>query len=350
MSAGEARSMADAVRRLAEGRALGRDEAEAAFADLLEGRAGEALAAAFLMGMRVRGETAEELAGCARSMRRHAVRIHSRHTRLVDTCGTGGDGCSSANVSTLAALVVAGAGVAVAKHGNRSVSSRCGSADLLETLGVSVDLEPEQARRCLDECGIGFLFAPRFHPAMKNAAPVRRALGVPTVLNLLGPLSNPGGATRQLVGVYDPRWLRPFAETLRDAGVEAAWVVHGEGMDELSPGAPSRVVELNGSQIRELEVDPRLAGIAPVAAADLRVEGIEGSASVARDVLEGREGPVLEAVALNGGAALLVAGEEPDLAAGVRRARRLLREGAARAALDRLVSASRAAAMQGGRS
>jgi anthranilate phosphoribosyltransferase len=341
--------MGEAVRRLAEGTPLGREQAEAAFLDLLEGRADEALTAGFLMGMRVRGETADELSGCARAMRRHAVRIRSRRAPLLDTCGTGGDGRSTANVSTLAALVAAGAGVAVAKHGNRSVSSRCGSADLLEALGVSVDLAPEQALRCLDECGIGFLFAPRFHPAMRHAASVRRALGVRTILNLLGPLSNPAGATRQLVGVPDPRWLRPFAEALRDAGVEAAWVVHGEGLDELSPGGPSLVAELEGGQIREREVDPRRVGIAPAPAEALRVEGIEEGARVAREALEGREGPLLEAVALNGGAALLLAGVEPDLEAGVRRARRLLREGAARAALDRLVSASRAAAEGGGR-
>ncbi|MEE9217771.1 MAG: anthranilate phosphoribosyltransferase, partial [Acidobacteriota bacterium] len=237
-------ALQEAVRLLAERRNLSREQAEAAFVDLLQGRASEAQIAALLIGLRVKGETVDELAGCAGAMRRHAVRIRSRHPELMDTCGTGGDGRSTANVSTLAALVVAGAGMPVAKHGNRSISSRCGSADLLEALGVKIDLEPDRARRCLDETGIGFLFAPRFHPAMKHALPVRRALGVRTILNLLGPLSNPADITRQLIGVFDAAWLRPFAEVLHEAGLRSALIVHGNGMDELHPRERSRVAEL----------------------------------------------------------------------------------------------------------
>jgi anthranilate phosphoribosyltransferase len=337
-------ALLEAIRLLAERRDLSRAQAEAAFVDLLEGKAGEPQIAAFLMGLRSKGETVEELVGCATAMRRHAVQIRSRHAALIDTCGTGGDGRSTANISTLSALVVAGAGAAVAKHGNRSVSSQCGSADLLEALGVQVDLEPDEVRRCLDETGIGFLFAPRFHPAMRHAVPVRRALGVRTILNLLGPLSNPAGATLQMVGVFDPSWLRTFAEVLREIGVQGALVVHGGGMDELDPLGPSQVVELRGGQIREYTLDPGRAGISGTVAGDLRVSGVEESARVARAVLEGGGGLVLEAVALNAGAALSLAGLAEDVRAGVALARRLLREGAARAALERLARASRGAA------
>ncbi len=337
-----------AVERLSHGRDLSREQAESAFVDLLEGRAGEAHIAALLMGLRVKGESVDELLGCAAAMRRHATSIRSRHRTLIDTCGTGGDGRSTANISTLAALVVAGAGAPVAKHGNRSVSSRCGSADLLEALGVSVDLPPEQVRRCLDEIGIGFLFAPRFHPAMRHALPVRRALGVRTILNLLGPLSNPAGATRQILGVFDPRWLRPFAEVLREVGVESALVVHGNGMDELDPSAPSQVAELRDGRIREYFLDPREAGVEPVDLDALRVSGAEESARVARSVLDDAPGAALEAVALNAGAALYVAGLAHDVAEGVRKARAALRDGAARRALERLVDASRSAAAGAG--
>lgn len=334
-------ALLEAVQALAEGRRLDRRAAESAFVDLLEGRAGEAQIAALLMGLRVGGETVEELLGCVAAMRRHAATIHSRHAELLDTCGTGGDGRSTANISTLSALVAAGAGAAVAKHGNRSVSSRCGSADLLEAMGVSVELDPRQVLRCLDETGIGFMFAPRFHPAMRHAVPVRRALGVRTILNLLGPLSNPAGADRQLVGVFDPRWLTPFAQVLRELGARAALVVHGGGMDELDPRAPSRVAELKNGEIREYTLEPEAEGIDTRAGGELGVSGVEESVRVAREVLDNKPGVALEAVVLNAGAALYVAGRAGRIRDGVQLARRAVSAGQAAAALERLARASR---------
>jgi anthranilate phosphoribosyltransferase len=333
-------ALLDALDALSAGRDLSREQAQTAFVDLLEGRASEAQIAGLLMGLRAKGETVQELVGCVTAMRRHARSIESRHEDLVDTCGTGGDGRSTANISTLAALVVAGAGVPVAKHGNRSVSSRCGSADLLEALGVRVDLEPQQVQRCLDEVGIGFMFAPQFHPAMRHALPVRRALGVRTILNLLGPLSNPAGATRQVCGVFDPKWLRPFAEVLREVGVKEALVVHGAGMDELDPGHRSRVAGLHEGEIHEYEIDPREAGIDGAVTGDLSVTGIEDSVRVARSVLEGETSLVSEAVSLNAGAALKVSGRVSDLSQGVCLARESLASGEARKALVRLIQAS----------
>ena len=335
-----AAALLEAVRLLSEGCNLSQDQAHAGFVDLLEGRATESQIAAFLMGLRTKGETVDELIGCVKAMRQHARSITSRHENLIDTCGTGGDGRSTANISTLAALVVAGAGVPVAKHGNRSVSSRCGSADVLEALGVKIDLEPDDVKHCLDEVGIGFMFAPKFHPAMRHALPVRRSLGVRTILNLLGPLSNPAGASKQICGVFDPRWLRPFAEVLLEVGVKEALIVHGAGMDELHPSERSRAASLTNGTIREYEIDPREAGIDSSAPGDLVVGGVAQSVSVARAVLAGKPGLVTEAVALNAGAALMISGRTEDLAQGVNLARQTLTSGAAKRALEGLVAAS----------
>ncbi len=333
-------ALLDAVRVLSEGRDLSREETHAGFVDLLEGRATESQIAAFLMGLRTKGETVDELVGCVKAMRQHARSISSRHENLLDTCGTGGDGRSTANISTLAALVAAGAGVPVAKHGNRSVSSRCGSADVLEALGVKIDLEPDAVKYCIDETGIGFMFAPKFHPAMRHALPVRKSLGVRTILNLVGPLSNPAGASRQICGVFDPRWLRPFAEVMLEVGVKEALIVHGAGMDELDPKDRSRAARLTSGAIKEYEIDPREAGIDASASGDLFVEGVAESVSVARAVLAGVPGLVTEAVALNAGAALMVSGRTEDLAQGVSLARETIASGAARQALEGLVTAS----------
>ncbi len=334
------RALLEAVRLLAEGRNLSREEAYAGFVDLLEGRATESQIAAFLMGLRTKGETVDELVGCVRAMRQHARSITTRHENLIDTCGTGGDGRSTANISTLAALVVAGAGVPVAKHGNRSVSSRCGSADVLEALGVKIDLEPDEVKHCIDEAGIGFMFAPKYHPAMRHALPVRKSLGVRTILNLLGPLSNPAGASRQICGVYDPCWLRPFAEVLLEIGIKEALIVHGAGLDELDPKNRSRAASLTNGTIREYEIDPREVGIDGSAVGNLFVEGVAESVSVARTVLSGEPGLVTEAVVLNAGAALMVSGRTEDLARGVKLARETIATGAARVALEMLISAS----------
>jgi anthranilate phosphoribosyltransferase len=313
---------------------------EECFAALMAGEWSEAEQSAFLVALRAKGETAAEVAAAARVLRGVAVPVASTRTPLIDTCGTGGDGAHTLNISTGAALVAAACGVAVAKHGNRSVSSRCGSADVLEALGVPLEMEPEQLGELLDREGFAFLFAPRLHPAMRAVMPVRRALGVRTVFNLLGPIANPAGVERQVVGVYGHAVMPLIAGALAELGAEHAWVVHGEdGLDELSVCAPTRVVEVRGGRVaREFTVDARDLGIPAAERADLAGGDAAENAVRLRAILAGVErSPAAEAVALNAGAALVVAGAAPDLAAGVERSRACLAEGAAARTLDAVV-------------
>jgi len=331
------------LRRAVELEPLSADQAAAAMDAVMDGQVSPVRLAALLVALRIRGETPAEIAGFARSMRAHCVKV-SAPPGAIDTCGTGGDGCCTLNVSTLAALVAAGAGVPVAKHGNRSVSSSCGSADLLEKLGARIDCEPAVSQRCLAECGFAFLFAPRYHPSMKHAAPVRKELGLRTVFNLLGPLTNPAGVRRQVVGVYAPKLVRPVAEALAELGAERALVVHShDGLDEISPGAPTRFAELRDGRIAEGEIDPAALGMEPVPAAALRAANIDEAAAMARAVLEGRTTPARQAVVLNAGAAIMVAGQAADLREGMERACRALATGAAAGVLEKLVRLSRAA-------
>ncbi len=236
--------------KLMDRRPLARTEAHEAFCAIMKGEVSPIHLAAFLAALRVKGESVEELTGAAEAMRESGVPVHTDKKPLVDTCGTGGDGKSVFNVSTTAAFVVAGAGYAVAKHGNRSVSSRCGSADVLEALGIPMEVDPGRAEECLKKIGLAFLFAPAFHPAMKHALPVRKELGTRTIFNLLGPLTNPAKPTAQLVGVYDPYWLKPMAEVLQKLGCEAAVVVHGQGEDEIALSGTTEVAELQQGQVR----------------------------------------------------------------------------------------------------
>ncbi len=330
------------------GEDLSAEEAGEAMSTILRGEATSAQIAGFAVALRAKGETVVEIAALARTMLAFAERVEvDGDGPLVDTCGTGGDGSCSINVSTLAALVVAGAGARVAKHGNRSASSRCGSADLLEELGVSVDLGPAGVARCITEVGIGFCFAPRFHPALRHAGPTRRELGVATTFNFLGPLCNPAGARRQVVGVADPVMAGRMVAALSELGSERVFVFHGhDGMDELTTTTTSTVWELADGRVTNWVLDPSDFGIPRATAADLAGGGPEENAQVARDVLGGAKGPVHDVVVLNSAAALVVAGLVGDIAEGIEMAGRSLAEGRALACLEQLAAVSTAAAAE----
>lgn len=329
---------------LLAGEDIGRDGAGAALEAILSGEAGDAQTAGFLVALRAKGESAEEIAGLAAVIRGHAQAVDGPGGPFVDTCGTGG-GRSSFNISTTAAFVVAGAGVAVAKHGNRSATSKCGSADVLEALGARIELSPDAVARCLEEVGIGFMFAPAHHPAFKHVVPVRRALAVRTVFNLIGPLANPAGAPRQLLGVADPDYLRRLAEALAALGTERALVVRGrDGLDELSTGAVNDVIGVSADGVRASTIDPAEYGFAPPA--DAHIEGGDPAenAAISRAVLDGVPGPARDLVVLNAAAALWLAERVADLRAGVELAGRTIDEGAARERLEAFVGTTRALA------
>ncbi len=318
---------------------LPRDLARASMEQILAGEASPAQIAALAVALRMKGETPEEIAGMAEAMRLRVPPIRTRRTPLIDTCGTGGDNAGTFNISTTVAIAVAACGVAVAKHGNRGVSSRTGSADVLESLGVRIDLTPESAGRSLDLLGITFLFAPNYHTALRHAAGPRREVGVRTVFNLLGPLTNPAGATRQLLGVFADDLVRPVAEVLRMLGSERAWVVHGlDGLDELTVFAPSHGAERDGGEIREYEVDPGSLGLANTDRAALAGGDAATNAAKTRAVLAGEKGPARDIVVLNTGAALVVAGVSKNLAEGVARAQQALDRGEAAAKLAQLAA------------
>lgn len=333
--------------RVTRGEHLAVDEAAAAFGEILAGEATPAQVGAFVAALRTRGETVEELTGFVRSMRAHAERIPALEgaTDLVDTCGTGGDRSGSINVSTIAALVVAGAGCRVCKHGGRAASSVAGSADVLEALGVVIDLDGRGVARCVEEAGIGFCFAPRFHPAMRHAAPVRRELGIATVFNFLGPMANPAHVVRQVIGVGDATMATKMLGVLEANGAEHAMVVHGsDGLDELSTVAPSMVLEVRSGERRSFEVDARDLGLAPASRESLRGGDAAANAAAARRVLAAEHGPHRDVVLLNAAAALVVAGRAADLPAGLSVAAASIDSGSAATALERLVAASAAAA------
>jgi len=312
---------------------------------IMGGEATPAQIAGFLIALRVKGETVDEITGCARAMRRAAVRVTPQHSALIDTCGTGGDGAGTFNISTTAAFVAAGAGLHVAKHGNRSVSSRSGSADVLTALGVNLDLSPEQIADCLDETGIGFLYAPKLHPAMRYAIGPRRELGVRTVFNVLGPLTNPAGAEAQLLGVYDPALTEVMARVLHDLGSSAAYVVHGHGdLDELTTTGPNRVSHFGlggdaaGTVVTET-LDPQTLGFAIARPEDLVGGEPKENAQITRDVLSGQDrGPRRDVVLLNAAAALRVGGLADDLPTGITLARASIDEGAAWRALEAMIA------------
>lgn len=327
--------------RLLAGEDLGREGAAQALEAIMAGEAGDVQTAGFLVALRAKGETAEEIAGLAATIRARAEAVTPPGGPFIDTCGTGG-GRSTFNISTTSTFVVAGAGVSVAKHGNRSATSRCGSADVLEALGARIDLEPDAVSRCLEETGLGFMFAPGHHPAFRHIVPVRRALGVRTIFNLLGPLTNPAGAPRQLIGVADPRYLERMGEALALLGVERALLVWGrDGMDEVSTGAVSDTVSVADGVIRRGTIDPAALGF--TAPPNGLISGGDPShnAEVLRKVLHGAAGAERDVVVLNAAAAIHVAGLADTLEQAVGLAERSIDEGAARERLDRFIATTR---------
>lgn len=331
----------EAIARLVEKVNLSSEEAEVVMQEIMLGEATPSQISAFLTALRMKGETPEEIAGCARAMRAHATKVVTSQSPLMDTCGTGGDGISTFNISTVVAFVIAGAGVAVAKHGNRSVSSRCGSADVLETLGVRIDLGPEEIGRCLDDIGIGFLFAPRLHPAMKHALPSRREIGIRTIFNVLGPLTNPASASIQLLGVYDPGLTETMAEVLSLLGSYRVLVVHGaDGLDELSTTGINKVTQLHKGQITTYHLDPQELGLPQAELAQLRGGLPEENARIVRALLQGEKGAKRDIVLLNAAAGLLAAERAADFEEGLILAAESIDSGRAIDKLEQLIGLS----------
>ena len=332
----------EAISHIVDRENLSRADMEAVMRQIMTGRATPIQIGGFLAGLRAKGETVEEITAAATVMRELAVRVQVSPEHLVDTCGTGGDGARLLNVSTAAAFVVAAAGGRVAKHGNRAMSGSSGSADVLEALGVKLDLPPERIARCIDEMGVGFLYAPAHHSATKYAAAPRKELGTRTLFNLLGPLTNPAGAPHQLLGVFAPRWLEPLAKVLCALGSRHVLVVHSEdGLDEISVVAPTRVAELQNGRIRSYTIKPEDFGVRCASLDPLRVTSVQESLALIREALAGRPGPAFDMVALNAGAALYAADVVASLAEGVKRAREAMSNGAAAEKLAQLAEASR---------
>src|SRR6185437_12163523 len=323
--------------RLAAGERLSENDSAAAFDVMMSGNATPSQMGAFLMALRLRGETVEEITGAARTMRAKALPITAPRG-AIDTVGTGGDGAGTFNISTAAAIVVAGAGVPVAKHGNRNFSSKSGAADILQALGVNLDAGIGAVQRAMQEANIGFLMAPKYHSAMRHVGPTRVELGTRTIFNLLGPISNPAGAKRQLVGVFAPNWVKPVAEVLGKLGSERAWVVHGEGLDELTTTGTSHVAELRDGKVSVFQVTPEDAGLPRARLADIKGGEPAENATRLRGILDGETGPLRDIVLLNSAAALIIAGKAGDLRSGMALGAQSIASGQARRALERLVA------------
>jgi anthranilate phosphoribosyltransferase len=331
-----------AISQLLDGRSLSRAQAREVMTMIMQGEATDAQMGGFLVALRFKGETADEIAGCAEAMREHVLAVKPKRDDLVDTAGTGGDNAHTLNISTAAALVAAAAGAAVAKHGNRAVSSSSGSADVLEALGFTLELPPERIERSIDELGFGFLFAPAHHPAMRHAAPVRRELATRTVFNVLGPLTNPAGARAQVVGVFAPDLVPTIAQVLLQLGARRAFVVHGAaGIDELSPAGPNLVAEVVDGRVIERTIDPLDLGVPRCDAKELGGGSPAENAAAIRRVFEGGDGGARDAILLNAAGAIAAAGHAADLSEGLEIARKALASGAAAERLDELVAFSR---------
>jgi anthranilate phosphoribosyltransferase len=330
------------VQKVSTGAALSTEESRTALEIMTEGHATPAQMGAFLMALRVRGETVDEIIGAAQMMRARMNRV-AAPAGAVDIVGTGGDGTGTFNVSTASSLVAAGAGIKVAKHGNRSVSSISGASDVLGALGVKLDVGPDVVAKAIATAGVGFMWAPMHHPAMKHWAPIRAELGIRTIFNLLGPISNPAGVTRQVLGVFSREWVEPIAHVLANLGAEHVWVVHGhDGLDELTTTGSTTVAELKDGTITVFEVTPADAGLAPAKLADLKGGDAATNAAAIRDLLDGKKGPFRDIVLLNAAAALIVAGKAASLTDGVALAVHAIESGAARAALAKLVEVTNA--------
>lgn len=328
------------IARIADGEALSREDARAAFDVILSGEATPSQLGGFLMGLRLRGETVDEVTGAVSSMRARMLPV-AAPADAIDIVGTGGDATGSYNISTCAALVVAGCGVKVAKHGNRSLSSKSGSSEALAQLGVNIDIGPERISACVNEAGIGFMFAPLHHAAMKHVGPTRIELGTRTIFNLLGPLSNPAGVKRQMTGVFDGRWVEPIAHVLKNLGSEHVWIVHGsDGMDEITTTGPTEVAELKDGVVRTFTITPADAGLPAARFEDLKGGTPEENAAALRAVLAGAKNPYRDVVLINAAASLIVAGKVATLPEGVALAARSLDSGDALDRLERLVAVS----------
>jgi anthranilate phosphoribosyltransferase len=328
------------IAKVATGAELSRDEASEAFQQMMQGEATPSQMGALLMALRVRGETVDEITGAVTVMRAKMLRV-SAPPEAVDVVGTGGDASGSFNISTCAALIVAGAGVPVAKHGNRALSSRSGAADVLAALGVNIDLNPAQIGTCIKEAGIGFMFAPAHHPAMKNVGATRAELGTRTIFNLLGPLSNPAGVRRQMVGVFSKHWTEPLAQVLKNLGCENAWVVHGsDGLDEITTSGPTSVTSLEAGIVRSFEISPEEVGLERVKPEALRGGDAATNAKAIEDVLEGKKNPFRDVAIFNAAAALVVSGKAKNLKDGVELAAHSIDSGEAEGRLERLIVVS----------
>jgi anthranilate phosphoribosyltransferase len=326
---------------LLSGKNLSFEQARSLLDIIFEGEVSEVQIAAFLTAMRIKGSTAAELAGLAKSLREHAVAVAVDIEDMVDTCGTGGGAVKTCNISTAAAIVAAGAGVYVAKHGNRGITSRCGSADVLEELGVRIDCGAEAVAECIREAHIGFMFAPMFHPAMRYVQPVRKSLGFRTVFNILGPLANPAGVTAQVMGVADVNLMERIAEALKLLGTRYAMVVHSEGMDEISTAAVTKILELKNGRISKRELNSEDLGITPANIGDLRVSDAKESAKVLREILECKQkGVRRDIVVLNAAGAIIAGGLADDFGSAIEKADSSIDEGKAAACLDKLIEAS----------
>ena len=333
----------EAIQALIAGADLDRQKARAGMDQIMSGGATDAQIGAFLVALRIKGERVDEIVGCAEGMREKATPIETARADLIDTCGTGGDGSGTFNISTTVAFVACGAGLAVAKHGNRSISSQCGSADVLSEMGVNIEASPEQVGECIDEVGIGFLFAVALHGAMKHAIGPRKELATRTVFNVLGPLTNPAGARRQLIGVYDGALTEKLAGVLKELGSERAFVVHGsDGLDEITLTGPTKLSELNNGRVSTREICPEDFGLERVAADALAGGDAARNAEILQMVLDGKTGPQRDVVLLNAAAAIAAGGLAEDMATAINMARESIDSGKARQALDRLVEVSNA--------
>jgi anthranilate phosphoribosyltransferase len=330
------------IAKVASGALLSREESALAFDRMMSGEATPSQMGGLLMGMRVRGETVDEITGAASTMRAKMTKV-AAPPEAIDVVGTGGDGSGSYNVSTCAALIVAGAGVPVAKHGNRALSSKSGAADVLGALGVKIDLRPDEITRCIYEAGIGFMFAPAHHPATKNVAATRVELATRTIFNLLGPLSNPAGVRRQMTGVFSRQWIEPVAQVLKALGSEAAWVAHGsDGLDEITTSGPTHIAALENGTVRTFEINPEDVGIERAKPEMLRGGDADSNAAALKGVLKGNKGAYRDIAVLNAAAALVVAGKAKDIKEGAAIAAKSIDSGEAEGRLERLIKVSNA--------
>lgn len=332
------KTMKELIKKAASGESLTRAEASRAMDLMLEGKASEIEMAGFLTALRTKGETVDEIIGCAQMMKSKAGQVNLNTADFIDFVGTGGDGTNTFNISTTAMIVCAAAGVTVAKHGNRASSSKSGSADLLEALGVEIMLEPEQVSECINDIGVGFMMAQKFHKAMKNVAVVRKELGIRTIFNMLGPLSNPSGATKQVIGVFDSASVPVFANVMKDMGVKDALIVHGEdGMDEITTTTTTLVNEIKDGKITEYKIDPADYGISYAKPADLKGSSAQENAEIARDILDGKKGVKRDIVVLNAAAGMYIGGKAKSIAEGVKLAEEIIDSGKAKSKLDELI-------------